>query len=390
MNMCVEQARPVNVEAVAAILREANVSGSTLIPQGGGTALAIGNAGSDAATLLDLTGLSGVTSYQPADLTVSLAAGTRVSELLATLAEHGQELPVDVALPEVATIGGLMATGFAGPRRLGSGTLKDLILGCTYVRGDGLVAKAGGSVVKNVSGFEIPRLLHGSWGSLAVITSINFKVTPIPKSEVTSYWPVESIELAVEQAQQIRQQFASVVSIEVDSTASAATVLVRMMGRPGALSAQSVELGHLFGAATTITDDESRHFWRSRIDRFAVGDDQLQLVLATRPRYIREATEMVLGRLDVAFNLATIAMSPAVGSARIRLDPNLLEAAGFWAKLDVASLPGTASASIEFAPETWKSEIDVWGSRPDGTGVMQAIKAEFDPANVLNRQRLFI
>ncbi|MEJ7838596.1 MAG: hypothetical protein WKF81_07255, partial [Thermomicrobiales bacterium] len=118
--------------------------------------------------------------------------------------------------------------------------------------------------------------------------------------------------------------------------------------------------------------------------------DQLQLVLATRPRFIREATEMVLGRLDVAVSSATIALSPAVGSARIRLDPNLLEAASSWAKLDVASLPGTASASIEFAPDTWKSGIDVWGSRPDGTGVMHAIKAEFDPANVLNRQRLFI
>ncbi|MEJ7838595.1 MAG: FAD-binding protein, partial [Thermomicrobiales bacterium] len=239
------------------------------MPRGGGTAMAIGNAGSDSAVELDLTGLAGVTSYQPADLTVSLAAGTRVADLLATLAEQGQELPIDIALPSVATIGGLMATGFAGPRRLGSGTLKDLILGCTYVRGDGLVAKAGGSVVKNVSGFEIPRLLHGSWGSLAVITSINFKVTPIPKSEVTRHWSVDSIEMAVEQAQKIRHQFASVVSIEVDSSNGAASVLVRLMGRPGALAAQTEELGDLFGQATTIAGEESRLFWQSRVDRFA-------------------------------------------------------------------------------------------------------------------------
>src|SRR5699024_1400043 len=124
-------------------------------------------------------------SYEPADLTASFHAGTTLAEVNDILGEQGQELPLDMPQADRATIGGLVATGFYGPRRLGSGTLKDLLIGCAYVRGDGLVAKAGGMLVKNVSGFEISRLLHGSWGSLAGLTSINLKVVPKPKADFT-------------------------------------------------------------------------------------------------------------------------------------------------------------------------------------------------------------
>ena len=124
-------------------------------------------------------------SWEPADLVLSVRAGTTFAEVQPELGEHGQEIPIDVAYPERATIGGLIATGFAGPRRLRSGSFRDLLIGCEYVRGDGLVANAGGMVVKNVSGFEIPRFLHGSWGALAVLTTVNLKVTPKPRHDGT-------------------------------------------------------------------------------------------------------------------------------------------------------------------------------------------------------------
>jgi glycolate oxidase FAD binding subunit len=382
--------KPENLKDLASMIQDAGSADHTLVPTGGATATSIGNRGSDNARVLDLTALSGVTSYQPADLTVSVAAGTRVSELFAELATNGQELPIDVPFPETATIGGLVASGFAGSRRLGSGTLKDLILGCTYVRGDALVAKAGGSVVKNVSGFEIPRLLHGSWGSLAVLASINFKVTPKPKFEVTLTWPVDTFAPANQAAHDLRGTLPSVTAIDVDRNGNEVRMNVRLMGRPGALTAQIDDLKNQFGDLEQLEAEASRTFWQQRSDRLAGAGEDVQVVLTTRPRFIGEAVERSLERLDICGQDGTVTVSPGVGSARIRFNPEKLKGEAFWPQLDSASLPGTASAIVEFAPDSWKQDIDVWGTQPGGIDVMRSIKAEFDPRNVLNRGRLFI
>src|SRR5690606_32925866 len=99
---------------------------------------------------LDLAGTAGIADYVPADLTVSVGAGTRWSDLQAALGAEGQTIPLDVPFANRATVGGVVATAYAGPRRLRDGSLKDLLLGASFVRGDGLAAKAGGMVVKNV------------------------------------------------------------------------------------------------------------------------------------------------------------------------------------------------------------------------------------------------
>lgn len=177
--------RPEAIEEIAEILRSASENGTPVVPIGGGTSLHTGNSVVDSFLGVDLGGLTGVREYEPANLTASFMAGTRLEEVTAVLSEYGQELPLDLPQATQGTIGGLVATGFSGPRRLGSGTMKDLLIGCSYVRGDGLVAKAGGMLVKNVSGFEVSRLLHGSWGSLAVLTSVNVKVVPKSRADFT-------------------------------------------------------------------------------------------------------------------------------------------------------------------------------------------------------------
>jgi glycolate oxidase FAD binding subunit len=328
-----------------------------------------------------------VIDYRPADLTISVLAGTRTSEIRAVLAEHGQELPVDIPLPDEATIGGLVACGFAGPRRLGSGTLKDLILGCEYVRGDGLVAKAGGQVVKNVSGFEIPRLLHGSWGALAVLASINFKVTPIPKSERTLGWSFASMRDAMLKIQDIRQHYPSVTAIEIDSSEVAYTLTLRLMGRAGALDLQVSGLNDMLGTAPVLTGAESVSWWQDRLDRQARSGNEIQLVLRTRPRYVEDVVSEVGTRLGAPVQST---VSPGTGIVRMRFAPSDIAADGFWQRLNMRSLPGGTGAVIEYAPDNWKKDLDVWG--PDATGreLMQAVKHQFDPAGILNRGRLFL
>jgi glycolate oxidase FAD binding subunit len=122
---------------------------------------------------------AGVVSYDPRDLTVTVAAGTSVAELSATLAEHGQECPLDPRDP-LATVGGVLACGLSGLRRLRHGPLRDRVLEVRFVTGDGRVVKGGGPTVKNVTGFDIPRLLVGSLGTLGVLVQVTLRCQPLP------------------------------------------------------------------------------------------------------------------------------------------------------------------------------------------------------------------
>lgn len=381
---------PQSLEELSAVIIGANESSQSLVPCGGRTALDIGNAGDQASRYLDITGFNAIRDFRPADLTLSVGAGMRIGELMRTLAEHGQELPIDVPHIESATVGGLVATGFAGPRRLGSGTLKDLILGCDYVRGDGLIAKAGGQVVKNVSGFEIPRLLHGSWGALAVLTSVNFKVTPKPKSEMTVSWQMDSTAAAIEAAHRVRRECASAHAIEVVVSPGTVTLMVRLMGRAGALESQIRDLASLFGLTQPILDEQSQQYWQSHCDRYGEESGSVQLVLSTRPRFIGEAVGLLLTRLGLQMDNVEAVVSPGIGVARVRCRPGEISADHLWSRADLPTLTESASLLVEFAPDDWKRTIDVWGPRPDGLDVMRAIKEQFDPNSVLNRDRLFI
>ncbi len=172
---------PQSAEEIAAILADASQLEKAVIPVGGGTSLALGNPPRAADFALSTRALSGVIDYEPTDLVLSVGAGARFGDVQAVLGEHGQRLPLDPAGGDDATIGGLIATARWGPLRHSAGTLRDLLIGISVAHPSGTVTKAGGMVVKNVTGYDMPRLYHGSLGTLGVITSANFKVLPRPR-----------------------------------------------------------------------------------------------------------------------------------------------------------------------------------------------------------------
>ena len=130
---------------------------------------------------LDLTGLAKIVDYTPRDMTILVEAGVRMADLAATLAAEGQQLPIDVPRASEATIGGVVATNWNGPRRYGHGTVRDYVIGIHAVDGRGVAFKGGGRVVKNVAGYDFCKLLTGSLGTLGVITQLAFKVKPQPE-----------------------------------------------------------------------------------------------------------------------------------------------------------------------------------------------------------------
>ncbi|MBO0822126.1 MAG: FAD-binding oxidoreductase, partial [Nocardiopsaceae bacterium] len=162
-------AAPSSVDEVSALLRTAATRGLSVVPRGGGSRLGWGSPVTACDLLVDMTRMDRVLEHAAGDLVARVQAGARMGDVAATLAGAGregagQEIALDV--PADATVGGVIASGLAGPRRLRYGTPRDLLIGITVVRADGTVAKSGGKVVKNVAGYDLGKLFAGSWGTL--------------------------------------------------------------------------------------------------------------------------------------------------------------------------------------------------------------------------------
>src|SRR3984957_4855768 len=173
-------AAPASTQEAAALLRAAASSGLAVVPRGAGTGLGWGLPPSACDLVVDLSAMDQVIEHAAGDLVARVQAGATFGGVASVLAKAGQELALDV--PADATIGGVVATGTAGPRRLRYGSPRDLLVGVTPVLADGVVAHAGGKVVKNVAGYDIGKLLAGSQGTLALITEATFRLHPLPEA----------------------------------------------------------------------------------------------------------------------------------------------------------------------------------------------------------------
>lgn len=383
-------ARPRTVEELGDLLTDCTTASQSVLPFGGGGSIGTGRVVSGFDVGIDMRSLSGVIEYHPADLTLSVQAGTMMSEIAAVLGERGQELPIDVPYPDRTTIGGLAATGFAGPRRLLSGSLKDAIIGCQYVRGDGLIARAGGMVVKNVSGFEIPRFLHGSWGALAVLTSINLKVSPRPRSEATVHASWERATDAIAGMHELAGLMPSLAASTVDVTGGQVSTSCRVMGREEAVAAGVADMTTFLGDHISIVEDEgSRGFWQDHVDRWTPPLEGTQIVIGGRPRDVATVVASVQDVIGDDHGETELSIAPGLGTIRIRSGG---EDAGspLWPLSEIPGLPDQVSGILEAGPESLRQAADPWGPRPQGHALMIAIKQQFDPANVLNRGRLFV
>ena len=174
---------PGTEDEVADLLREATADGRAVCPVGRGAFLHLGGVPTRYDQALCTRGLDGMIDYQPTDMTVRVQAGLDVATLQAALGENGQWLPLDPPLPERATVGGMIAANLTGPCRFSQGTVRDFLIGIRVARADGTLIKGGGQVVKNVAGYDVPKLYCGSLGTLGVIVEATFQVRPRPQSQ---------------------------------------------------------------------------------------------------------------------------------------------------------------------------------------------------------------
>ncbi|MFM7735751.1 MAG: FAD-binding oxidoreductase, partial [Alphaproteobacteria bacterium] len=193
--------RPGDVDGVRRAVAIAAAHGIALVASGRGRHLAIGAAPARCGILLRLDRLDRVVEHHAADMTVTVEAGCTLASLAARLHEAGQWLPLDPPDPAETTVGGLVAANLSGPLRASQGTARDLLLGIETVSGEGLVVRGGGRVVKNVAGYDLPRLHVGALGSLGVVVGATFKTRPRPAAEraieVEAASPQEACDLAL-------------------------------------------------------------------------------------------------------------------------------------------------------------------------------------------------
>jgi glycolate oxidase FAD binding subunit len=248
---------PTTVEGV----REAVLGAAHVLPRGGGTKTALSTPVRPDVAILDLSGLAGIVYYEPAEFVVTALAGTRITDIERLLAEHGQCLPFDPMLGEAgATIGGTVASGVSGPGRYRRGGVRDFVIGARFVDGLGNLVSGRGRVVKNVAGFDLPRLLAGSIGRLAVVTEVSLKVFPRPEAHETLVLRC-SFEDALNRVQALTLSQFDIDALDLVPDADAATLFVRLAGSAPVLQARAERLRQHLGAGDLATDEAQT--WRS-------------------------------------------------------------------------------------------------------------------------------
>jgi glycolate oxidase FAD binding subunit len=370
-------AAPASTQEVSEVLRLAAEHELAVVARGGGTKLGWGNPPAAADLVLDTGRLTGVVEHAAGDLVAVARAGTPVADLQAVLAGAGQQLALDVAFPG-ATLGGTVATATSGPRRLGYGTPRDLLIGVTFVRADGVVAKAGGRVVKNVAGYDFGKLLTGSYGTLGVLTEVIFRLHPLPAAQrfvtVSAPGPAAAgrVAAAVLHAQVVP------AAVEVDAPPGGpVSVAVLLEGVEAGVAGRAAATVRLLGPDSAEADPPA---WFGGYP-FTAGDVGLKLTCTLT------GVAPLLAAADEAGRAHGVPVAVR-GSASGVLYAGLPGASAPRAVVDVVAALRTAAAAyagnvvVLTAPPAVREHLDLWGPVP-GLGLMRRLKHELDPGHRL-------
>ncbi len=242
---------PGSTDEAAAVLRAAAEHELAVVVRGAGGRIGWGVPPSRCDLMIDMSRMSSVVEHSAGDLVARVQAGARMGDVAAALERDGQELALDV--PGEATIGGVVASGLAGPRRLRYGTPRDLLIGITIVRADGTVARSGGKVVKNVAGYDLGKLLAGSAGTLALITDSTFRLHPLPAARVyvTAEYVSAGIACDAVAAAANSPLVASAVELSRPSPGGPIGVGVLLEGSSEGVAARAMRMADLLGPAET-------------------------------------------------------------------------------------------------------------------------------------------
>jgi glycolate oxidase FAD binding subunit len=370
----------VRTEALAAVVRESNATRTPLRISGRSNWLTAGRP-VKAAKTLSLREDSGVVSYVPGDLTLTVRAGTTLSEIERVTGEQDQWLPLDPYGSSDGTIGATISTASAGPLASNFGLPRDLLLGLEFVNGRGDVVRAGGKVVKNVAGFDLSRLLTGSWGTLGVITEVTLRLYARPQADRTFSISLrgtreQTVALAHATHTSLNPyalQFIGVSAARALGLGEHAICLIRLGGNDAVVTAQLSGLSQIARAEEV----ESR-IWNKFRELDAKADTVVRI--STMPaRFIGASPEILVDDFPHIYT----SIDPRRGVMRIAVGANGNDGEAGIDTTGDSHADGSASSEVIFE----KLPADVWANVSPtvvGDALSQGVKKAYDPNNILN------
>jgi glycolate oxidase FAD binding subunit len=372
---------PTSTSDVAELMRVAGQHDLAVVPRGSGSTLGWGAPPTRLDVVLDTRGITGVVEHAAGDLVVTVRAGTPVIELQEVVAGAGQQLALDTPYQE-ATVGGTLAVGTSGPRRLLYGTARDLLIGITFVRADGVVAKAGGKVVKNVAGYDFGKLLTGSYGTLGVITEAVFRLHPLPAARrvVTATYP-DALAAGAAARSVLGSQVVP-TAVELDGRADAVRVTVLLEGVEAGVTARADAVGALLGSGAGQGDDVPSGVGVLPFIADGTGIKVTASLTGVGP--VLASAHALASEHGV--DLAVTASAAGVLHVGAGPDADPAAIAALVDGLRAAAAPFGGSVTVLTAPAAVRALVDLWGPVP-GLDLMRRLKRELDPRGLLSPGR---
>jgi glycolate oxidase FAD binding subunit len=345
---------------------------------GGATDLDLGASPARLDAVLHTRRLDRIREHAPSDQIVAVEAGMTLAELQRRLAPHGQRLAIDPPLPERATVGGIVAANAFGPRRTRYGPIRDLVIGITVVRADGVVARGGGKVVKNVAGFDLPRLFCGSLGTLGLVAEVVFRLHPLPETSATAVFEGLSGVDVQETIPVLRELAVEPSAVAALAAGGGFTLAVRFEGFAPGVSAQVERTLARAGAGARLDAAGEAGLW-ARHDAVRTGGN-VRAKATFAPAALGRALD-ALAPLRGALPGDGLVVHPALGIALLAGnlgDPAVAARAIASGRAALRPL-GNGSLVLSAAPAELRALADVWGPAPAGIDVMRRLKRELDP-----------
>lgn len=411
--------RPHNRKDVADILEWASAHGISVFPRGGGTKLALGNVPQNVGVALVMNRQGRLLDYQAADLTATVEAGMTLNQLQQQLAPGGKFLPLESPLAGSSTVGGIVAANTTGPQRFSFGQPRDWLIGIKVVSATGVETKAGGKVVKNVTGYDLNKLYTGSLGTLGVIVEATFKLSPLPTRRATIIASFPGLPEGVKAGDELLRQVFAPQGVQVldplatrqlkfelgnamldRGSGDTALLIAFFTGRPRALQRRTDESSRLLreSGATDVDIPEQTGDPPLLECLTDMGwNGQTKPYLGIKITVPPSAVPEVLAR---CLQIVPLGLPPAVVA-----DPSYALVQLFWwtesvghqvtdslvletiARTREVVRKAGGSAVVEHCPLTLKKQIDVWGGYPQGIEIMRRVKQKFDPSGILSPGR---
>ena len=369
---------PASVEEAAEVMRAFARDRLSVVFVGGGTDLELGAPPARLDAVLHTRGMAAIREHAPSDQIVAVQAGMTLAELQRHLAGHRQRLAIDPPFPERATVGGIVAANAFGPRRTRYGPVRDLVIGITVIRADGAVARGGGKVVKNVAGFDLPRLYCGSLGTLGLVAEVVFRLHPLPEASATALFEGLDAADVAETVPVLRDLGVEPTAIAALPSGGKLALGVRFEGFAPGVREQVERTLARAGSGARLEGAEEAALWARHDATRCAGDVRAKATFA--PAGLPRAAE-ALAPLAGALRGGALLLHPGPGIAFVSgtLDGAERAAAAVESARAALAPLGGGALVLSAAPAELRARTNPWGPPPPALEVMRRLKQQLDP-----------